>query len=191
MIDKMFSDHNKTKPVIVDLIRRTNVKFLIPGSEVSISKNKRSNSTPKPKKKDEPGTISDVYYHPMFASGNVITPIMLESILSSAYEMPALINIFNAFVGIRYPADVEIDKTLSLEQSRLCHVHVPRELAGRPFGDIYKVFSEVQGVVPLGILRTDTRDDNVLPYVITNPLWSWLVNEDDMIYVLAPPSILQ
>jgi hypothetical protein len=190
MIEKMFNDQNKKKPVIVDLIRRNNVKFLSPGVDVFVPKVKRTFISSAKKSKHETSSV-DVYYHPMFAAGNVMTSIMVESILSNAYQMPALTNVFNSLVGIRYPADREIDKSLPFEQCRLTYVQVPPGLMGRPFGEIYKQFSEVLGVVPLGIFRNGVSDDNVLPYVITNPLWSWLVHEHDLIYVLAPPSTLK
>jgi hypothetical protein len=193
MIDKMFNGMGKKKPTIVDLIRRNNIKFLSPRSDEFIPKVRRKSLTEAvvTSRNDALRSSTDIYYHPMFVSGSVITPIMLEAILSNAHQMPSLINIFNAFVGVRYPSDMENDKCLGLERSRLCCVTIPTEFIGRPFGDIFKTFAEILGVVPMGILRNHTLEGNPLPYVITNPMWSWLVQETDYLYVLAPPSVLE
>jgi hypothetical protein len=145
--------------------------------------NSRKNSI----RKKRLGTSSDIYYNPIFASGRVLTTIMLESILSNAYHQPSLVNIFNIFCGVRYKIDWEIDSVLDYEPSNLCYIAVPPDLEGKSFGALYRSLSESLGIIPIGILREEMNPylGNKFPFVYTNPPSSLLLLSTDLVYVLA------
>jgi hypothetical protein len=139
------------------------------------------------------GTSGDIYFNPVYASGRVLTTIMLESILSNAYHQPSLVNIFNIFCGVRYKIDSEIDSALDYEPSNLCYIAVPADMEGKSFGTLYRSLSESLGIVPIGILREEMNPylGNKFPFVYTNPPSSLLLLSTDLVYVLANANQVQ
>ncbi|KAJ3357026.1 hypothetical protein HDU91_005463 [Kappamyces sp. JEL0680] len=188
MIERMFRDIGISNCPVVSLSDRANMKFLAPFSSSHIPRRKRSKIHQMVKSE----ISADQHFCPMFASGNVVSPIMIEAVLANAFHTPSIINLFNCFAGVRYKIDTEIEATLHLEASNLSYVACPREFVGRPYGHLYQALSETLGIIPIGLLRDSLGSalKNPLPFVYTNPLWSVLLHETDMVYILATRSSL-
>ncbi|EFJ43388.1 hypothetical protein VOLCADRAFT_106827 [Volvox carteri f. nagariensis] len=63
---------------------------------------------------------------------------------------------------------------------------VPRELAGRPYRELFEAVV-ARGSVPLGLYRSKPENPAWrLHYVSTNPAWEDVVSRDDQVFVLRP-----
>ncbi|KAJ3273634.1 potassium channel, sub T, member 2 [Terramyces sp. JEL0728] len=185
LIYKMCENEGIRTPAVVELRKRSNIKFLSPGSVHFAPKQRRRIMG----KADDNGPNDDIHYSPMFVTGSAVSPIMLESILSSTYHQPSILNVFNVLCGVRYKVDSEIDSMLEFELATLRSIKVPREFVDGTFGRLYYNLCETLGVIPIGLLRDVDPDlGNVMPFVFTNPPWSLLLKNTDSIYVIATPS---
>ncbi|KAJ3258368.1 hypothetical protein HK103_003656 [Boothiomyces macroporosus] len=85
-------------------------------------------------------------------------------------------------------SDYENDQLLDFEASSLCYISVPGDMVNKQFGFLFQTLTEIHGIVPIGILRSeDEKLKNPLPFVYTNPPWSLLLMQNDLVYVLANP----
>jgi hypothetical protein len=171
---------------LFNVVNESNIRFLAPSRRSVVRSTSLTNRNASQVKY---GASSDIYYSSIFASGRVLTSMMLESILSSAYHQPSLMNIFNIFCGVRYKIDHEIDSLLEYKPSNLCYISVPSEMVGKSFGAIYQSLSDSIGIIPIGILREENNHSlgNKYPFVYTNPPSCMLLLASDLIYVLANP----
>lgn len=48
------------------------------------------------------GSSVDIYFTPMYASGSVISPIMMESMMAAAFHEPCMLDVYNSLCGIFY-----------------------------------------------------------------------------------------
>ncbi len=160
------------KHIITDLKRQSNIRFL------SIEKTPISKVA---------GTSRDIMYSSTFASGRVLTTMMLESVLSSSPHQPYQIDIFRNFCGMRYKKDFDIETTFNLMPSNLCYVALPEHLFGKTFGYLYQFLAETKGIIPIGLLRDNQQGHS---FVYTNPPFHLTLLSSDLVYVLAHPGIL-
>lgn len=67
-------------------------------------------------------------------------------------------------------------------------VSLPAEFIGKTFGKVYTRFSMSRSIIPIGILRNEVSHHykNKLPFVLSNPLWSFILKESDYIYLIGP-----
>ena len=77
-------------------------------------------------------------------------------------------------------------------QPSLCYVSVPQECANKPFSFLFKMIVQCMNIIPIGLLRDeiDPSLGNRLPFIITNPVPSFIVRSTDLVYVLATPKQL-
>jgi hypothetical protein len=107
MIAKIFRQNGMLNNLLVDLRTKNSVVFLRPMNDRRL-KNSRTvvlNSRFKLGERDEVhtnGSSDDIYFSPMYASGSVISTIMLESLMAGSYHQPCLIDLYNTFCGIIY-----------------------------------------------------------------------------------------
>ena len=133
----------------------------------------------------------DIIYNPVFASGQVLTTMMMESILSSSPSQPYLTEIFKSFCGVPVEIPEEIVRRNNIETSNLCYFAVADEFKDQTFGKLFQTLSETQNIIALGLLRekdgeNGTFADN-MPFVYTNPPMSLLLKSTDLVYCLAHP----
>ena len=118
----------------------------------------------------------------MFSSGSVLSSVMLDGILTSAFQHPELILTLRALCGAdQYLPDSDDSS------SHLRCIIVPDEFVDQTFGHFYTFLAQEHGIIPLGILRNrkSAQHQNTLPYVLTNPLWCFILHKSDYVYVLA------
>ena len=88
------------------LERRSNIRFLRPTAKKKMmNKRKRLNShldIIHANNHKEPDWSDDFYFAPVYAGGRILSSSMLESILFQAYHNQFILDIFNAFCGVRY-----------------------------------------------------------------------------------------
>ena len=184
LIEKLFYDRGLRNSPICELLFRENIHFL--GMATSWAVRARRY------KSDREHLIKQMhadngYYSPQYAAGNVVSPIMLESLVSNSYHIPNIIKLFHGFAGIRLNSEIELDSKLHLEVSHFRSIPIPEDFIGKTFGELFQALSFI-GVIPIGLMREGRRDHH--PFVYTNPIWSLLLLESDYVYLLAPPSVM-
>ncbi|KAJ3303024.1 hypothetical protein HDV03_004248 [Kappamyces sp. JEL0829] len=184
MMNRLFRDHGIVNSPIVELMSETNSAFLAPGSTEFVPRYQRL-SRQEQAQKIKP--TREYVLSPMFAAGSVLSPAMIESVLTNAYHQPSILNLFNCFAGIRYRVDVEIDAYLNLEGAgTLSCIQVPQEYVGKTFGSLYRGLVRSHGIVPIGLLRDKLSSlRNPLPFVYTNPISCLLLLSHDLVYILG------
>ncbi|KAJ3389880.1 hypothetical protein HDU92_000825 [Lobulomyces angularis] len=174
------------KPIIIELQRRRNIKFLKPSGirhEVAKERKKIFGENGNGKQKMLQRT-TDFFYHPLYASGNVVVGAMLDSILFQTYQNDSVLDIFKLFCGLRYEKDVEAEQNFGYEPSFLTPIPLPEGFEGGCFIDLYYHLTNL-GIVPLALLRETVKEwSNHLPFVYTNPVPSCLLRKTDLVYVL-------
>lgn len=178
LIYNYFASIMKDTPVLTDLQKRTNIKFLQPSA--------RSGNGKKRVKTD--AEEYDWNYHPVLASGRVLASGMLDPILFQSFKNGAILPFVKLLCGLKFEEDYQMEEELGVESSRFAHIPVPTQFEGRPYAELYSYFTAV-GVVPLGIYRQSDNDGlfywgNKLPYCYTSPAPPVLLREKDLIYVL-------
>ncbi|KAI8909194.1 hypothetical protein EDD86DRAFT_150601 [Gorgonomyces haynaldii] len=90
----MFHRSGIRKTTIIDLEKRSNVKFLRPSSR----------KMTRGKKKEGPDFEADIvhnaYYTPMYGAGRVLTTSMLEKVLYKLYFQPSILSVFRSICGL-------------------------------------------------------------------------------------------
>jgi hypothetical protein len=159
---------------------RGNISFLFPLAQEFIPRNLRLET--QEEDPDFDSSDDDIYCSPMFSSGSVVTPVMLEGILSSSFQQPALAKTIQAFCGSCW-MQADNEKI----QTSLFTISVPPEMFNCTFGNVFSYLAIEQDKIALAILRAerDPQMKNSKPYVITNPLWSFIIRPSDTIYVVG------
>jgi hypothetical protein len=85
---------------MINIAHSNSIKFLRPMNErVFSSKHLISNDRDEIPKN---GSNDDIYYTPMYASGSVISPIMMESMMAAAFHQPCMLELYNSLCGVVY-----------------------------------------------------------------------------------------
>ncbi|OAE22765.1 hypothetical protein AXG93_2035s1490 [Marchantia polymorpha subsp. ruderalis] len=67
----------------------------------------------------------------------------------------------------------------------LAQITVPAQYADRPFSELFHGLLREQGVIALGLFRVKGTLGAPSPYVLTNPKSNWIVNPDDLVYIIT------
>ncbi|TPX37664.1 hypothetical protein SmJEL517_g00575 [Synchytrium microbalum] len=187
LIYGMFPEHER-KYVIVELQKRSHIKFLRPTAKRSLTMSKRERKAHSNQGVEEGDLAGEHLYTPMFAAGRVVCAPMLDSILYQTFHNSVVLDIFKRLCGVRYKRDIELDRELNANPSYLSYIDTPDEFAGRPFRDLYRELALKHSVIPLGILRDnyDPELGNRLPFTYTNPMASLLLKSSDLVFALMP-----
>ena len=117
----------------------------------------------------------------MFSSGSAISSEMLDGILTSAFKTPELILTLRALCG------AELSLPEQEMGGHLRSIEVPDEFVNLTFGQFYTFLAQEHGIIPIGLFRNKkcSNHKNSLPYVLPNPLWCFLLQKTDHVYVLG------
>lgn len=164
-------------PMVIDLEKRTNIKFLRPSSRDG----KRG-------KKAEQSDAEDWKYHPVLASGQVLASGMLDPILFQSYKNDVILPVIKLLCGLKFEEDFMMDDEINVKPGWFAHVPVPEVYINRPYVDLFEHFA-ANGAIPLGVYRVSNNDGlfffgNALPFVYTSPIGPVLLREKDLVYVL-------
>jgi hypothetical protein len=134
-------------PMVIDLEKRANIKFLRP----SARDGKRG------KKQGLCDDEEDWKYHPVLASGQVLASGMLDPILFQSYKNDVILPVIKLLCGLKFEEDYRMDHEVGVKPGRFAHVPVPDDFINRPYVDVYEYFAS-HGVIPMGIYRVANND---------------------------------
>lgn len=123
----------------------------------------------------------------MYASGSVLTSVMLEALLPASFHERSLIEVYNTICGLHFEQKGKKPR-YGTSHSSFFYVVLPSEYIGKTFGQLFDYFATNYGIIPMGLLRNDITPEyqNKLPFVLSNPPWNWLLRESDYVYVIGP-----
>ncbi|GIM15032.1 hypothetical protein Vretimale_17907, partial [Volvox reticuliferus] len=116
---------------------------------------------------------TNIYY----GAGRVVVPALVDTFTIQAFaKRNLLLDVMSELCG-----DDGRPHGTPLRQ-----LPVPRELAGRPYRELFDTLVS-HGSVPLGLYRSKSENPAWrLHYVSTNPAWEEIVSSDDKVFVLRP-----
>ncbi|GLI58482.1 hypothetical protein VaNZ11_000187 [Volvox africanus] len=116
---------------------------------------------------------TNIYY----GAGRVVVPALVDTFTIQAFaKRNLLLDVMSELCG-----DDGRPQGTPLRQ-----LPVPRELAGRPYRELFDALVS-HGSVPLGLYRSKSENPAWrLHYVSTNPAWEEVVSSDDKVFVLRP-----
>jgi hypothetical protein len=182
---------NDKANVVVEIVKQTNIGYLDQVDESD-------------------GVLyddDDYRFTPQFASGELFTSSLLDTIVCQAFYNPQIVAVVNKLISSRdikevtaavnkVTADVQFGpgKKQSLDaitSSSLYQIAVPKEFhQGGKYGDMFKQMA-AKGILALGLYRGVNPANNrgvkmnTLPYVYTNPHESVELFEHDRVFVLS------
>lgn len=182
----MFQRSGVRKTMIVDLERRSNMRFLRPTAR-KIKSRKRRLLSDTTQDMGQASVFHNACYTPNYAAGRVLSTPMLANVLYSLHFQPSIQKVFKAFCGVLTREDAHLERTHAFTGASVCSIAVPPECAGQSFLHLFQALAQHRGIVPLGLLRDeiDPLLGNRLPFVLTNPPPSLLLRATDLVYVLA------
>ncbi len=167
LIQKILKEDGSRKHAITLLRLQGSIKFLSSSKQMLMQSSK------------------DILYSPAVASGQCLSTMMLESIVSSSCHQPYLSELFRGFCGVPFSIPEDVIRDYHFEASNLCYTAIPADFYGKTFGLLFMFLVEIQGVIAIGLLREG--EDIHLPFVYTNPPYSLLLKSTDLVYCLAHP----
>jgi hypothetical protein len=122
-----------------------------------------------------------------YASGRIIVPEVLDSILIQSWMAPYTIDLVKLLCGARYPGTIKAVQRLTGKPKtvHLSSIIIPPEFIGHSFQHMFKQMLFKHDALPIGLLRKDIGLDNIYPFVYTNPLPDTILHANDQIYVLV------
>jgi hypothetical protein len=189
LIYSMFPPDNK-KSVIIELSSFSHINYLRPHAAHSVRDQRRQllQLPSKILRKNENARIlSEEIYAPVYTSGSVLVPSLLNPVLFQILKNPSILETIKLICGNRTQRHDELDKMIGIRPSFLSQIHVPEEFYGRSYGELYSYLTLGKDIVPIALYRATNTDSlgNILPFVYTNPIYSLVLLHSDIVFVLS------
>lgn len=168
-IYKAIKKCNKNIQIMTDLVSANNIQYLLYNTESNIN-------------------IKSLYeYSPLFASGEVYTPSIIDRITCQIYYNPSILTILeqilNGGATNKNKKVLKIENDLNLPSSNLYILQIPEAFIGETFEKLFSHLIESNYVIPLGLYRRSSDSD--FYYVYTNPTKTTILRISDLVYVLG------
>ena len=172
-IYKAIKKCNKNIQIVTDLISTENIEYLLHKKYISTISFRKD--------------FLPLYeYTPLFASGEVFFPGIIDRITCQSYFNPHILAILKKLLigGTNQSKKVQkLEEDLNIQDSMLWLIKVPDFLVNDDFETLFNHFIKGSNVISLGLYRKNIYDD--FYYVYTNPVKSTLIQKEDMVYVLG------
>ncbi|KAJ3216082.1 hypothetical protein HDU67_009962 [Dinochytrium kinnereticum] len=181
LIHSMTTTSGSRINVVIELEKRVHIRFLQPSSLKNARRRRKANAATR---------VIDqnlgYLYTPMFASGRVVVAAMLDCLLfqMSEGEDNPIVDSFRLLSGVHLRKDINLYQRHGLRSSYLRQIPLERTYHGRRFSEMFQEFVKAQGRIAIGIFRTGRNLTNRLPFVITNPLPSLILEPEDQIFII-------
>jgi hypothetical protein len=133
----------------------------------------------------------DITLCPPFAAGHVFLSSVLDRLTAQVFYNGHLMPILRELVISGGATSGNFHET-DVQPSVLYSLSVPSSFTGKTYQELFQYLVSKRASLPLGLFRLRPTDDvSPLPYVITNPHASLVLNADDRMFtLLAPDNIL-
>ena len=181
---------NHSIKIITELLVTKNIEFLLPAKYLKklYDQNKKPKFNSKNNKRNyskENDLSSSYEMTPVFASGEIYLPSLVDKIIAQMYYNTNLLIILKLLLEgekhIIKNSEKKLNNLFKLIGSNL--FMIPCEIKSESFGEMFKRMLTKNGILCIALYRKNIIDN--FYYVYTNPRKTTLIRETDFVFVLS------
>lgn len=177
-IYKAIKKCNKNIQIMTELVSANNIEYLLhkatPNFQSDNPENPESN-------------FNNYEYSPLFASGEVFTPSIIDRITCQIYYNPNILTILeqilNGGATNKNKKIIKLEKELKIPSSNMYLLQMPEAFVSETFEKLFNHLIDSNYVIPLGLYRRSVNEN--FYFVYTNPSKSILLRQTDLVFVLG------
>ena len=140
---------------------------------------------------NQKGCYADYEYTPLYASGEIFTPSIIDCLTCQSYFNPHIVTIIEMLLGgQRFNAELKtkkLEEFYGLNNSNLYLIKIPDTQINEAFAEFYYFLLRHHSIA-IALYRKNTIDE--FYYVYTNPKKTTLLREYDFVFVLSNNSYI-
>lgn len=176
-IYKAIKKCTKNIQIVTDLISTENIEYLIDKKYISAVLFRKE--------------FLPLYeFTPLFASGEVFFPGIIDRITCQSYYNPHLLVILKKLLiggsQMKSKKLARLEEDLKIPESDLWLIKVPESHVNESFEKLFNHFNKSNSVIAIGLYRKNILDD--FYYVYTNPKKNTMIQREDLVFVLGQVS---
>ena len=172
-IYKSLKKCNKNIQIMTELISTSNIEYLLSVDNIQQLYNQK-------------GCYADYEYTPLYASGEIFTPSIIDCLTCQSYFNPHIVTIIEMLLGgQRFNAESKtkkLEEFYGLNNSNLYLIKIPDTQINEAFAEFYYFLLRHHSIA-IALYRKNTIDE--FYYVYTNPKKTTLLREHDFVFVLS------
>lgn len=172
-IYKALKKCNKNIQIMTELICTSNIEYLLSVDNIQQLYNQK-------------GCYSEYEYTPLYASGEIFTPSIIDCITCQSYFNPHIVTIIEMLLGgQRFNSDSKtkkLEEFYGLNNSYLYLIKIPETQINEAFAEFYYFLLRHHSIA-IALYRKNSIDG--FYYVYTNPKKTTLLREHDFVFVLS------
>lgn len=196
-IYKSIRKTNSSIKIITQLLNNNNIEFLSSSSELkklykyskNYNKQQKNNKTYNGinyAQKENGSESLNYEYTPIYASGGVYLPSLIDKITGQMYHKEYLYTILKLILTGEKPSQKSSDKKLSQLFNNLSSSNlflIPCESRNESYSDMFKRLLIKYKMISIALYRKNVNDN--IYYVYTNPRKTTLIRDTDLVFVLS------
>ena len=172
-IYKSLKKCNKNIQIMTELICTSNIEYLLTVDNIQQLYNQK-------------GSYAEYEYTPLYASGEIFTPSIIDCLTCQSYFNPHIVTIIEMLLGgQRFNSDSKtkkLEEFYGLNNSNLYLIKIPDTQINEAFAEFYYFLLRHHSIA-IALYRKNTIDG--FYYVYTNPKKTTLLREHDFVFVLS------
>lgn len=179
---------NSTVYTVIGLQQRQAIKFLGPtgGTYYQVKSATRSIFLQTFFPSFRAAVTDDIFYHPVYCSGEAFVLGMVDSALVHDYFKPVVLQVIRKLVGLQTDKDDLYNKVTNTLPCYLQAVDVPESHHGQTYKSLFIQMVTIKNVIPIAVYRAPSVElGNERSFVYTNPYPEIILNSKDVLYVLS------
>ncbi len=173
-IYKAIKKCHKNIQIVTDLISTENIEYLLHKKYISAVLFRKE--------------FLPLYeFTPLFASGEVFFPGIIDRITCQSYYNPHILIILKKLLiggsQMKSKKLYRLEEDLKIPESDLWLIKVPEALVNETFENLFNHFIKSNNVIAIGLYRKNILDD--FYYVYTNPRKNTIIQKEDLVFVLG------
>ena len=180
---------NHSIKIITELLVTKNIEFLLPAKYLNKLYDQRkklyNNKSQQTHSLKENDISSEYEMTPVFASGEIYMPSLVDKIIAQMYYNTSLLMILKLLLeGEKYnikKKEKKLNNFFNLIGSNL--FMIPCEIKSESFGEMFKRMLTKNGILCIALYRKNVIDN--FYYVYANPRKTTLIRETDFVFVLS------
>ena len=172
-IYKSLKKCNKNIQIMTELICTSNIEYLLSVDNIQQLYNQK-------------GCYAEYEYTPLYASGEIFTPSIIDGLTCQSYFNPHIVTIIEMLLGgQRFNSESKtkrLEEFYGLNNSNLYLIKIPDTQINEAFAEFYSFLLRHHSIA-IALYRKNTVDG--FYYVYTNPKKTTLLREHDFVFVLS------
>ena len=166
--------YNKNIQIMVELVCPKSIELLLSLDELTALSEEQDKAT-------------QYEFTPLYASGEIYTPSIIDKITCQSFYNPHIITIIDLILGgnssSTYYKPQKLDDYIKLTGSNLYLVKAPEQYVNESFSQLFEYLILAYKAVAIGLYRMNLNEG--FYYVYTNPNKNTFIKKSDLVFVLA------